>query len=68
MVKKTGFLDTDDVQIFDNNDDVNLDDDATVDFNDTQPNEIDEIEVVDLKKTSPPKAIQKAAQKDNKNA
>lgn len=63
MVKKTGFLDTDDVQIFDNNDD-----DATVDFNDTQPNEIDEIEVVDLKKTSPPKAIQKAAQKDNQNA
>ena len=58
MVKKTGFLDTDDIQIFDNNDD-----DATVDFNDTQPNEIDEIEVVDLKKTSPPKAIQKAAQK-----
>lgn len=63
MVKKTGFLDTDDVQIFNNNDD-----DATVDFNDTQPNEIDEIEVVDLKKTSPPKAIQKAAQKDNQNA
>ena len=63
MVKKTGFLDTDDIQIFDNNDD-----DATVDFNDTQPNEIDEIEVVDLKKTSPPKAIQKAAQKDNQNA
>lgn len=63
MVKKTGFLDTDDVQIFDNNDD-----DATVDFNDTQPNEIDEIEVVDLKKTSPPKAIQKAAQKDNQKA
>lgn len=63
MVKKTGFLDTDDVQIFDNNDD-----DATVDFNDTQPNEIDEIEVVDLKKTSLPKAIQKAAQKDNQNA
>ena len=63
MVKKTGFLDTDDVQIFDNNDD-----DATVDFNDTQPNEIDEIEVVDLKKTSPLKAIQKAAQKDNQNA
>lgn len=63
MVKKTGLLDTDDVQIFDNNDD-----DATVDFNDTQPNEIDEIEVVDLKKTSPPKAIQKAAQKDNQNA
>lgn len=63
MVKTTGFLDTDDVQIFDNNDD-----DATVDFNDTQPNEIDEIEVVDLKKTSPPKAIQKAAQKDNQNA
>lgn len=63
MLKKTGFLDTDDVQIFDNNDD-----DATVDFNDTQPNEIDEIEVVDLKKTSPPKAIQKAAQKDNQNA
>ena len=63
MVKKTGFLDTDDVQIFDNNDD-----DATVDFKDTQPNEIDEIEVVDLKKTSPPKAIQKAAQKDNQNA
>ena len=63
MVKKTGFLDTDDVQIFDNNDD-----DATVDFNNTQPNEIDEIEVVDLKKTSPPKAIQKAAQKDNQNA
>ena len=30
MVKKTGLLDTDDVQIFDNNDD-----DATVDFNDT---------------------------------
>lgn len=59
MVKKTGFLDTDDVQIFNNNDD-----DATVDFNDTQPNEIDEIEVVDLKKTSPPKA----AQKDNQNA
>ena len=68
MLKKTGFLDTDDVQIFDNNDDVNLDDDATVDFNNTQPNEIDEIEVVDLKKTSPPKAIQKAAQKDNQNA
>lgn len=63
MLKKTGFLDTDDVQIFDNNDD-----DATVDFNDTQPNEIDEIEVVDLKKTSPPKAIQKAAQKDNQKA
>lgn len=63
MVKKTGLLDTDDVQIFDNNDD-----DATVDFNDTQPNEIDEIEVVDLKKTSLPKAIQKAAQKDNQNA
>lgn len=63
MVKRTGLLDTDDVQIFDNNDD-----DATVDFNDTQPNEIDEIEVVDLKKTSPPKAIQKAAQKDNQNA
>lgn len=63
MVKKTGFLDTDDVQIFNNNDD-----DATVDFNDTQPNEIDEIEVVDLKKTSPPKAIQKTAQKDNQNA
>lgn len=63
MVKKTGLLDTDDVQISDNNDD-----DATVDFNDTQPNEIDEIEVVDLKKTSPPKAIQKAAQKDNQNA
>ena len=63
MVKKTGFLDTDDVQIFDNNDD-----DATVDFNNTQPNEIDEIEVVDLKKTSPPKAIQKAAQKDNQKA
>ena len=38
MVKKTGFLDTDDVQIFDNNDDVNLDDDATVDYKDTQPN------------------------------
>lgn len=63
MVKRTGLLDTDDVQIFDNNDD-----DATVDFNDTQPNEIDEIEVVDLKKTSPPKAIQKAAQKDNQKA
>ena len=68
MVKKTGLLDTDDVQISDNNDD-----DATVDFNDTQPNEIDEIEVVeievvDLKKTSPPKAIQKAAQKDNQKA
>ena len=30
MLKKTGFLDTDDVQIFNNNDD-----DATVDFNDT---------------------------------
>ena len=62
MVKKVGFLETDNLEAIDYNHDVILDDIATVGHkNDTHPNDLNnDIEKIDLKKTS---ATQKAAKK-----
>ena len=53
-LKKAGYLETDGLETVDYNNDVSLDDVATVDHNmDTQPNELDnDIEKIDLKNTS----------------
>ena len=57
-----GFLETDNLMTIDYNNDVSLDDVATVDYhNDTQPNDLNnEIDKINLKKTS---ATKKAAKK-----
>ena len=62
MVKKAGFLETDNLEAIDYNHDVILDDIATVDHDkDTHPNDLNnDIKKIDLKKTS---ATQKAAKK-----
>ena len=62
MVKKAGFLETDNLEPIDYNHDVILDDIATVGHNnDTHPNDLNnDIEKIDLKKTS---ATQKTAKK-----
>ena len=54
MVKKAGFLETNDLEMIDYNNDVNLDDVATVDCNnDKNPNNLNnEIQKIDIKKTS----------------
>ena len=54
MVKKAGFLETNDLEMIDYNNDVNLDDVATVDCNnDKNPNNLNnDIQKIDIKKTS----------------
>ena len=62
-LRKTGYLDIDDLATVDYNNDVNLDDVAIEDYNmDTQPSELDnEIYKIDLKNNS--KNAQEAAKK-----
>ena len=54
MVKKAGFLETNDLEMIDYNNDVNLDDVATVDCNnDKNPNNLNnDIQKIDIKKIS----------------
>ena len=54
MVKKAGFPETNDLEMIDCKNDVNLDDVATVDYNnDINPNNLNnDIQKIDIKKTS----------------